>query len=335
MKKPLVTVIIPVYNCEKYIERCLKSVMDQSYAELEILVIDDGSKDRSAEVIRKLASADERVCFFYQKNAGVSAVRNKGAALARGKYLTFVDGDDYLGRTYIENFVFAAESAAADLCVCGYTMVAEDGKQLFHCEPSDCYIRNEHEEYPYRILATLSRFYRTEFWRRYSVFYEESREIRGEDIPVALLTNAVAANIQCVMQRDYFYVQHDKSARHMMRGLEVYRLPYNALESCIRDVSAQSEKNGWDFFELGVFRVFVTFLLDLGRGTTLDKFDEIYYFEMEMVKKYLGNYRKNKCLRLFSGLDIPFGQRAAVKVYLSLLKCHLLYPFARLIRKCC
>ncbi|HAS37211.1 MAG TPA: glycosyltransferase family 2 protein, partial [Ruminococcaceae bacterium] len=92
----LVSIIIPVYNLEKYIKHCLESVVNQTYKELEIICIDDGSTDGSAEIIKSMAENDPRIKYIYQENAGVSAARNKGLDTATGEYVMFVDGDDYI-----------------------------------------------------------------------------------------------------------------------------------------------------------------------------------------------------------------------------------------------
>ena len=95
---PVVSVIIPVYNSEKFTEKCIRSLLGQTYQNLELLVIDDGSTDQSGTILDHLASEDARIRLVHQKNAGVAAARNRGIDLATGTYLTFIDGDDYVHR---------------------------------------------------------------------------------------------------------------------------------------------------------------------------------------------------------------------------------------------
>ena len=106
---PEVSVIIPVYNSEKYVEKCICSVMVQTLPELEIIIINDGSIDESGKILRKLAQKDSRIILLEQENKGVAAARNLGVEKATGKYLTFVDGDDYLQEDYIEKMYSLAE----------------------------------------------------------------------------------------------------------------------------------------------------------------------------------------------------------------------------------
>ena len=142
---PEVSVIIPVYNSEKYVEKCICSVMAQTLPELEIIIINDGSIDESGKILRKLAQKDSRIILLEQENKGVAAARNLGVEKATGKYLTFVDGDDYLQEDYIEKMYSLAEKETLDMVICGLTYVDEGGKELNKIIPG-VYKRLENEE---------------------------------------------------------------------------------------------------------------------------------------------------------------------------------------------
>ena len=96
MWDPLISVIVPVYNIEKYLERCVNSIREQTYTNLEILLVDDGSTDSSGTICDKFAEEDNRVRVFHKENGGSSSARNLGIAEAKGEYLGFVDSDDYI-----------------------------------------------------------------------------------------------------------------------------------------------------------------------------------------------------------------------------------------------
>ena len=332
-KGPLVSIIIPVYNCEKYVEKCLDSVIKQSYLKIEIIVIDDGSTDDSFKIVERIACTDGRIVIIQQSNQGVSVARNKGVDRAKGKYFTFLDGDDYLGVDYIKTFVEDAEEANADLCVCGYTMVNEDDEKILELFPQEEYISCKQEEYPYKILGIAGRFYKKEFWIKHNVQFEENKKIRGEDIPIALLTNVLAKNIRNVEQSNYYYVQHSTSARHNMRGLKKYELPYDALEGCIKYVQKQKKTNGKDFFEVCLLRVFFTFLLDLGKNTELDKYNEIYQYEKRILKIYFPNCLSTKNLIKISNMNISWKEKVLVIGFALLIKFNMAYIIGRCWRK--
>ena len=111
----MVSIIIPVYNLENYIENCLNSIINQTYKELEILCIDDGSKDRSGEIITKMTENDNRIVYIRQENAGVSAARNNGLDHAKGEYIMFADGDDYMHYQAVELLVKCIEEKQCNM----------------------------------------------------------------------------------------------------------------------------------------------------------------------------------------------------------------------------
>ena len=102
MKKQIVSIVIPVYNGEKYIEECINSLQQQTYENIEIIVVDDGSKDATKAIVKNISKVDKRVVYIGQENAGVSAARNNGILKSSGQYITFVDADDSVQKDYIE-----------------------------------------------------------------------------------------------------------------------------------------------------------------------------------------------------------------------------------------
>lgn len=101
---PLISIVVPAYNCEKYIGRCIQSILNQTYTNFELIIIDDGSTDNTSEICRKFLQIDNRIIYLKKKNGGVSSARNKGIAIAKGIYISFIDSDDYLDSDFIQNF---------------------------------------------------------------------------------------------------------------------------------------------------------------------------------------------------------------------------------------
>lgn len=114
----LVSIIVPIYNSEKYLEKCINSLLNQTYQEIEIILVDDGSVDGSAYICKSYQNKNEKIKYTRQMNAGVSETRNKGISLAKGEYIVFIDSDDYVVSDYIETLV--AKIVDCDLSVCGY-----------------------------------------------------------------------------------------------------------------------------------------------------------------------------------------------------------------------
>ena len=115
----MISFIVPVYNKENDLEKCLNSIRNQTYEDIEVILINDGSKDGSEEICLRFAEQDPRFKYFYQDNAGVSAARNNGLARISGEYFSFVDSDDWIDATYCEKMLQTAIASDADMVFCG------------------------------------------------------------------------------------------------------------------------------------------------------------------------------------------------------------------------
>lgn len=123
---PLISVIIPVYNAEKYIKGAISSIAEQTYKNLEIICVNDGSTDHSADIINRMAASDKRIKIVNQENSGPAKARNAGLDVATGKYISFVDADDFTDREMYSTLVNTAESENADIVVFGGSPYPED-----------------------------------------------------------------------------------------------------------------------------------------------------------------------------------------------------------------
>ena len=126
-KNPKISVIVPVYNVEQYLCRCIDSILAQSFPDFELLLIDDGSKDHSGEICDEYAQKDERVRVFHKENGGVSSARNLGLDNAKGEWISFVDADDWVEEDYLKNLQNTDEKEI-DLVECGYYNVSKNGE---------------------------------------------------------------------------------------------------------------------------------------------------------------------------------------------------------------
>ena len=116
----MISVIVPVYNVEEYLDNCIKSISSQTYANIEILVIDDGSTDDSSLKCDQWAKKDKRIRVIHKLNGGLADARNVGIEMANGEYLLFVDSDDYIERNMCEIMIKAMESSQADIVISGF-----------------------------------------------------------------------------------------------------------------------------------------------------------------------------------------------------------------------
>lgn len=146
-EQPLVSIVMPVYNVEAYLAECISSVLNQTYKNFELIVVDDGSPDKCPEIIDKFAAQDPRVVAIHQKNAGVDAARNNGIEAAKGKYIAFIDSDDGYEANYLEVLVENAESSDCQLVVCSFNPFGVDNPPKFKEIPEQECDRNQAVEY--------------------------------------------------------------------------------------------------------------------------------------------------------------------------------------------
>lgn len=137
MKQPLISVVIPVYNVEKYLPRCIESVVAQTYKNLEIIVVDDGSKKVCADLCDTYADADSRISVFHKENGGLSDARNYGIERAKGEYITFIDSDDYVDNDYVEYLYAVLKKYRCKLSVCQHRMKYGNGSTKDYGDKGD------------------------------------------------------------------------------------------------------------------------------------------------------------------------------------------------------
>ena len=117
--KRKVSVIVPIYNVEKYLRKCVSSILEQSYKNIEIILVDDGSTDMSGKICDELSKEHDNVIVIHKQNGGLSSARNAGIEASNGDYLSFIDSDDYIEKTMYEEMVNAIENSKKDIASCG------------------------------------------------------------------------------------------------------------------------------------------------------------------------------------------------------------------------
>ena len=136
MGNPMVSIIIPVFNVEKYLDRCVKSLVNQRYENLEIILVDDGATDDSGMLCDMWTKRDHRIKVIHKQNEGQGIARNDGMNISKGEYFCFIDSDDYLDSdTAISSLVDAAEKEQAEIVVFGLKKIAANGMVVSRCIP--------------------------------------------------------------------------------------------------------------------------------------------------------------------------------------------------------
>jgi len=135
MEKPIISVIIPVYNMEHYLERCMNSIINQSFKKLEIIIVDDGSTDNSGKMCDDYTLSDDRIKVIHKENGGLGFARNSGIEIATGKYISFIDSDDYINLDMYEKLYNTLITEKADTCIYGYIRMINDNAQYIRTMP--------------------------------------------------------------------------------------------------------------------------------------------------------------------------------------------------------
>lgn len=159
-----VSVIVAVYNVERYIEKCLQSICNQSYAHLEIIVVDDGSTDGSGQICDRMAELDSRMRVIHKENDGVSSARNAGLKVATGDYVVFVDGDDYIDKAMYEKMVDRISESEAEMVICSFRYVYQTKTKVEKVPFSKKTVSRQ--EYINGVLKDAFSFYYSVVWNK-------------------------------------------------------------------------------------------------------------------------------------------------------------------------
>lgn len=210
--KPKISVVLPIYNVEKYLETCVKAMTGQTYQNLEIILVDDGSPDGCPALCDELAKTDERICVLHKENGGLSDARNAGTQIATGEYITFVDSDDVVTDTYVEYLYSLIEKYGCDMSLCTHTVVFEDGKKIPYGDGTDEML--DAKECLRRMLyhdvidtSAWAKLYRTDMARE--ILYPKGKLF--EDIGTTYRFFLASGKIACGYQSQYFYMQRQNS----------------------------------------------------------------------------------------------------------------------------
>ena len=208
-----VSVVIPVYNVEIYIRDCVESVVKQTYSNLEIILVDDGSTDRSGEICDELQGTDQRICVIHKANGGLSDARNAGIDVATGKYITFIDSDDFVAVNYVEYLLGLIEEYNADISVCEYKETFSRNNEEHKIETDEKKIFDGKE-------GTLDLLYQKNFTssacaKMYKIeLFSEVRFPKGklhEDVAIMYLLFMNSKRISKGKEVLYFYYQRQGS----------------------------------------------------------------------------------------------------------------------------
>ena len=221
MKNPLITIIIPVYNVEQYLEKCLDSVINQDYPDLEFILVDDGSPDKCGEICENYAKKDPRIKVIHKKNGGLSDARNVAIDVALGEYITFVDSDDYVSNDYVSTLYDLIKKNSCKISASGYIRFGQDddlkeGKKVIR-------------EYVFsRDNAIKEMFYQQKFdTSAWAKLYHRSLFLDGIRYPVGLLFEDLPTTYKLFQKSDKVAFSNKETYFYLRRTTSIEGSPFS------------------------------------------------------------------------------------------------------------
>lgn len=304
-----ISVIVPVFNVEKYIEKCVYSIINQTYKNLEILLIDDGSTDDSGNICDSLVKLDKRIIVIHKKNGGLSDARNCGLDNATGEYISFVDSDDYIHEEYNQKLFSVLVENDADIVQCMYQKVDELGNELIKYNYNGSVIVKDRN-------SALNGLYYGEDADYYTVVWNKlyrAKVIKNIRFPIGKIHEDVFTTylffyncnkVAFIKEPMYYYLQRadsimgSKFNRKRLDGIEAYteQIDFYDLHNM------PQQKNGATIVLEGLIRVLYCNAL----GSDVED-------KKHLLRRILDQYRANT--RAFKAIDVKFTKRMMINIF--------------------
>ena len=234
-----VSVIVPIYNCGKYLDRCINTILNQTYEQFELILINDGSKDNSLDILKKYKRIDNRIIIINNSNKGVSKTRNIGIDIAKGKYISFIDADDFIDKDMLENMVKLIEDECADIVMTGIILDIElNNKVNRKIQSFDEDIAIGQKEVAVNVLKRLNgtyinspvnKLYKKEIINNNNIYMNENIDL-GEDLIFNL--NYLSNCKKVIFKKEAYYhycirIKESLTSEYRKNKLENIEFIYN------------------------------------------------------------------------------------------------------------
>lgn len=336
-----ISVVVPAYNVEKYIEKTLRSIMKQSLKEIEIIVINDGSKDNTLAIIKKLMLEDTRIVLIDKKNGGVSQARNDGIKKARGEYLSFIDGDDWIEKDFFEESYKYGVENNLDMIACDMSLDyirKNKSKLCFEFKTDKIISGKEYLDFYYDndvIRGVANKIIKKEIFIKNNLFFLENVP-SGEDMNLTIKLGYVTSRIGKINKAHYHYIQYPQSVTKQDSSEKMlpYLLSFDEIESFFEKNKVENyeeEKKRLYNFKVMSIQSFpirkanwssekyikaVEKYLEIVKDKRLEKSLENFKIEYKLLWKLL---KKNPKISTFKKLNFYFSwiDTLKVKIYMK------------------
>lgn len=305
-----VSIIVPVYNAQSTISKCIDSILSQSYKNIEVILLNDGSKDKSIEILKEYEKDNDNIIVINKKNSGVASTRNQGIKVATGKYIMFVDNDDFIDRDYVLKYVNKINSNKSDIVIGGYRRVNTSNKVMFQKKLIDS------EWSKYIIMAPWAKIFKRKYLIDNKIEFL-SYPI-GEDVYFMMMCFYNNASVSTIDYIGYNWFYNDLSISNtVQRGLQ----KDVDIVILLDKIKKFSNSNYTEYY---LYRYFVWYMLFSGKNSNKNKF----HLEYKRIKKWFAD--NNIKISLFSTnlKGESFSHRASVIGFRLIEKLHLINIFA-------
>lgn len=318
--EPKVSIILPVYNADKYLERCIDSIIRQTYKNLEIIAIDDGSVDNSYYILENYANKYPHIMRVYkQQNMGVSNTRNKAIQLATGEYIMFIDNDDFFDKDYVMTFVNCINKNNLDVVIGGYRRPDSKGNVVENIRLVDTpYSR-------YKIVAAWAKIYRLDYIKNNKIEFLVSNI--GEDIFFTIQAVNLTKKIKVIDYVGYNWFYNKKSVsltkhKKMNKDLQ-FSFMLNQVYECLQNKDIKLD----DYLEYYFIKLNIWYILYSSKKVEYKIVKDNFKNNFLWLEEKFPDYKNNKFIKI----NKPKGEDRIytflVWIIIKMINMKLIYPF--------
>lgn len=271
----MISVIVPIYKCEKYLEKCIESIVNQTYKDLEIILVDDGSPDGCAEICDQWARKDERIIVIHKENGGVSSARNTGMGIAKGEFLYFVDADDYIELELCSKVMACFNQQDTDIVVFDANIVDINGMVKGSTETLTQGVIDSAEALLLLMSGKINSYAWNKIYRRHVFDYVRFPIGRlWEDVATCYKLFMKSTNVYCLPEKLYYYMQREGSIVHSINVnvlQDIFLARYECYEDCRHIGKKEIGNNAFSLTVVAARRLYDRNLWEKGDADCLKK----------------------------------------------------------------
>ncbi len=309
-----ISVIVPVYNTEKYLKRCIDSILSQTFEDFELILINDGSTDRSLDVLKSYEKISKKVKVIDKVNEGPALTRNKGINVSKGKYIMFIDSDDYIDHDYLYNYYNGISNDDFDVVIGGYKRVIDDKVKYT--------LKLKQGEFSkYMVTGPVCRIIKKSFLIKNNIEFLDTNS--SEDVYFNIMLYNKTNKIKIIDDVGYNYFYNASSLSNTVH--KGFNKDVKIIDLINVNKSYNSEMN-----QYYIIRYIIWYLLYSGKNASEDMFVCEYRKLFGWLNNNIPNYKKNKYLSIFNLDGEPIKYRLIIIIFMLIHRFNLVKLFARI-----